>query len=623
MAESRHPGLERLRRPHVHLAYQRAGGTALPANELPFIVGVLGDFSGNPTQTLQPLREREFIPVDRDHFDEIMRQITPALRFNAENTLAGDGTELLVELKFDRMSDFGPASIARQVPDLRKLLEAREKLQAIRDRADRSGRVEGLLEQFLAFGQFPQELQPVRDILRPLARQADKNPQARQEVRDTAGDAMLRIDGLLTRQINRIIHDPCFQKIEASWRGLRYLVDRADPGENVHVRVLNVTWAELAADMERALEFDATALFRKVSRGAVGTPPGEPFGVLIGDYEITHQTTDVAALESVSQVAAAAFAPFITSAHPSLLGLASFADLDRPLDLARMYESPEFGRWRSFRSSKEARFVGVTLPRVLMRLPYHQERHCAQTCPEPVERTSFAFSEEIDSANDYLWGNAAYAFAAILARAFGQSHWLADIRGVRRAEEGGGIVTGLPIESFATEPQGIALKFSTDVVVTDPLDRILGDLGLIALCRCKGTQYSAFHGNRSVQEIRITGDIGSGPDPRTSAMLQNILCAARIAHYVRAISRAEIGSCADAMELRNRLSLWLGKLTLDDVNAAAEARAVSPLRAAEISVWEQPGGPGCYFCEMLLSPHAQSDERVAGVRLAMELVAGK
>lgn len=463
----------------------------------------------------------------------------------------------------------------------------------------------------------------LREVLRPLARQANKDPQARRELLHLIGDSISRIDGMLSRQINKIIHHPRFQKLESSWRGLRYLVEQSDPGENIQVRLLSVSWAELARDVEKSLEFDGNALFQKIYEDEFGMPGGEPFGLLIGDYEIRHKITadhpidDVATLASISQVATAAFAPFITSAHPSLLGLTSFGELERPLDLSRAYESPEFIRWRSFRATEEARFVGLTLPRVLMRLPYHED--------QAGDRTPFAFHEDVDApaAADYLWGNAAYAFGAVVVRAFAQSHWLSDIRGVRRGEEGGGIVVGLPVQSFATDEEGVALKFSTDVVITDLLDRTFGDLGLIPLCPCKDTEYSAFYGNRSVQDVKIYSDKAASVNARISGMLQYILCASRIAHYVKVMGRDEIGSFVEANELRNRLSQWLNKFTVDDANATPEVKARFPLRAAEVNVREQLAKPGTYYCELLLSPHSQSDELAMGIKLSTELFAAK
>ena len=309
-----------------------------------------------------------------------------------------------------------------------------------------------------------------------------------------------RLDALLNGQVNAILHHPDFQKLEASWRSLHFLVQQVPDGGNVKIRVLNVSWKELTRDLTvRALEFDHSDLFRKVYSDEFGTPGGEPFGVLLGDYEIRHRMSadypynDLETLNAVAGVAAAAFAPFIAAAHPSLLELTSFADLERPLNLSRTFEHLDYLKWKAFRKKQDARFVGLTLPRVLVRLPY---------VDDSARTDGFRFREEVASAErgNYLWGNAAYAFGAVLIRAFVESGWLADIRGARRGELSGGVVAGLPVHSFSTDKSGVAPKCSTDTIITDAQEKELGALGFIPLCYCQDTELSAFYGNQSVQE---------------------------------------------------------------------------------------------------------------------------
>jgi type VI secretion system ImpC/EvpB family protein len=427
-----------------------------------------------------------------------------------------------------------------------------------------------------------------------------------------------RLDALLTKQVNAILHHPSLQRLEASWRGLYYLVQRVPEGENIKVRVLNVTWRELTRDLERSLEFDQSQLFRQVYGGEFGTPGGEPFGVLLGDYEIRprpgpgHPIDDVAALLAISATAAAAFAPFIAAAHPSLLDLDTFAGLERPANLSRTFEQPDYLKWRVFRRSEDARFVGLTLPRVLMRLPY----------PDRAPRVDgFRFREEVEKPDrsQYLWGNAVYAFGAVLVRAFANSGWLATIRGVPPGEEGGGLVTGLPVPAFATDKAGIAPRCSTDAVITDAQDKELGELGFLPLCPCQDTELAAFHGNQSAQKPEKYDELAATVNARLSAMLQYVFCVSRVAHYLKVISRDKIGSFTGPADCEAYLRRWLSSYTNSNEKTSLEMRARYPLREARVQVRERPDKPGHYLCVAHLRPHFQLDQMVSAVKLVTEL----
>jgi type VI secretion system ImpC/EvpB family protein len=426
------------------------------------------------------------------------------------------------------------------------------------------------------------------------------------------------LDALLTAQVNAILHHPALQRLEASWRGLHYLVRQVPEGENIKVRVLNVSWRELVRDLERSLEFDQSQLFRKVYGEEFGTPGGEPFGVLLGDYEIRprpgpgHPTDDVAALAAIAAVAAAAFAPFIAAAHPALLDLEAFAELERPGNLARTFEQPEYLKWRAFRRTEDARFVGLTLPRVLMRLPY----------PDGAPRVDgFRFREAIEKPDrsQYLWGNAVYAFGAVLIRTFASSGWLATIRGVPPGDEGGGLVTGLPVPAFATDRPGVAPKCSTDVIITDAQDKELGELGFLPLCHCQDTELAAFHGSQSVQQPAPYDEPAATVNARLSAMLPYVFCVARVAHYLKVISRDKIGSFSGPADCEAYLRRWIAGYTNSNEKPSLEMRARYPLREARVQVRERPDKPGHYLCVAHLRPHFQLDQMVSAVKLVTEL----
>lgn len=428
-----------------------------------------------------------------------------------------------------------------------------------------------------------------------------------------------RIDRILQDQLNAILHHPRLQRLEASWRGLRYLVDQTDPGSDVKIRILSVTWKELANDADRAIEFDQSQLFRKVYSAEFGTPGGEPFGLLLGDYQVTHRINpvervdDVSTLSAISQVAAAAFAPFITSAHPALFGLDSFAELQRPIKIAKTFEQLEYLKWRSFSQTEDARFVGLVMPRVLMRAPYE----------DTSSRTDeFRFQEIVsDDPEHYLWGTAVYAFGAVVIRAFAQSSWPADIRGVETDVDGGGLVRGLVVHSFDTDDSDAAEKFSTDLKIVDSMERELGELGLIPLTNCRETEYCAFYSTPSVQKPKKYDSTIAAANARISSMLQYMLCVSRFAHYIKVIGRERIGSLTDASEAEGLLRRWLDKYVTQATDPSSEIRARYPLKDAAVSVREIPGKPGTYGCIIHLRPHFQLDDLEASVKLVTELVA--
>jgi type VI secretion system ImpC/EvpB family protein len=428
------------------------------------------------------------------------------------------------------------------------------------------------------------------------------------------------IDELLNSQVNAILHHPAFQKLEASWRGLRFLVDSAPEGANVKIRVLNASWKDLVRDQERAIEFDQSQLFRKVYSDEFGTPGGEPFGLLIGNYDICHRpypdhpTDDVAALQGISGVAAAAFAPFVCGVDPRFLELESFGSLELPLNLARTFDQLDYVKWRSFRDTEDARFVGLVLPRVIYRRPYGDA---------PGTSHGFAFREDTSAADraGYLWGNPAFTFGACAVRAFSESNWLADVRGVRPDAQNGGRVVGLPAIGYGTGSAETA-RSVTDAHVTDLQEIELAELGFIPLCHLPGSAEAAYYTTPSVQKPGTYQDSSAAANARLSSMLHYILCASRFAHYLKVIMRDTIGSFTTANEVEDRLAKWLMSYVTGNDDGSSELKAKYPLREGKVKVREIDGKPGAYQCSIHLRPHFQLDQMSAGIRLTTQLSAG-
>jgi type VI secretion system protein ImpC len=416
------------------------------------------------------------------------------------------------------------------------------------------------------------------------------------------------LDKLLSDQLNAIMHHADFQKLEASWRGLKYLVMQSETSTMLKIRVLNASKRDLVKDFKSAPEFDQSALFKKIYEEEYGTFGGAPYAALVGDFEFSRHPEDFYLLDELSHVAAAAHAPFLSSASPALFGLESFTDIGKPRDLSKIFDTVEYAKWKSFRESEDSRYVGLVLPHMLGRLPYGRDT-------VPLEE--FNFEEDVDGTDHskYLWSNAAYAFAARLTAAFASYGWLAAIRGV----EGGGLVEGLPTHTFRTDDGEIALKCPTEVAVTDRNEKLLSDLGFVALVHCKNTDYAAFFGGQSVQKAKIYNTDAANANARLSAQLPYVFSASRIAHYMKAIMRDKIGSFASRENVQQFLNTWLAQYVLLDDSASQEAKAKYPLREARVDVVEVPGKPGVYRAAAFLRPHFQLDELTISLRLVAEL----
>lgn len=457
-----------------------------------------------------------------------------------------------------------------------------------------------------------EERERAKDIISLLAREVLEGSVVVSDNLSRTLDARIaELDRLISGQLNEVMHAPEFQKLESSWRGLKYLVDQTSTGTMLKIKVLNASKQELNKDFRSALEFDQSSVFKKIYEEEFGTFGGAPFGALLGDYDIGRQPEDMYFIEQMSHVAAAAHAPFISAADPSFLGLETFTDLGKPRDLAKVFDTVEYAKWKSFRDSEDSRYVALTLPRFLGRLPY-----------DPVEglpTEGFNFVEDVDGTDHskYLWCNTAYAFGARLTNAFADFGWCAAIRGV----EGGGLVEGLPTHTFRTDDGEVALKCPTEVAITDRREKELSDLGLIPLVHCKNTDYAAFFGAQSTQKPRQYNTDSANANAELSAQLQYIFAVSRVAHYLKAMMRDKIGSFASASNVEAFLNNWIAQYVLLDDNATQEAKAQFPLREAEIQVTEVPGRPGVYRAVAFLQPHYQLNELSVSLRLVADLPA--
>jgi len=423
--------------------------------------------------------------------------------------------------------------------------------------------------------------------------------------------AIQKIEEQIGDILNKIIHHEKFQKLEASWIGLKNLIFKTDTSEKLKIKVLNVSKDELLQDFSVDLEKpEESDLYKKVYEQEYNMFGGESYGVLIGDYEIDHSTNDMDFLESIAAVAASAHAPFITSASKKLFKLTEdddFRKLSDKSSIKRIFSNKsKYARWNSFRNSEHSKYVALTLPHVLMRLPYGNDN--------PIESIS-SFKEDLSEHNYFLWGNTAYVLGERITNSFSLYGWCAAIRGV----EGGGLVEGLPLYTYDIDENTTVQKCPTEMQISDTKEKEFSDLGLIPLVHCKNTDYAAFFGTQSLNIPKKYDTPQANANARLSAQLQYTLCASRFSHYLKSMMRDMIGSFATNDQVAKYLNRWINQYVVLDDDAGQELKAQYPLREARVDVSEIKGKPGCYNAIVYLRPHYQLDELTISMRLVSEL----
>ena len=416
------------------------------------------------------------------------------------------------------------------------------------------------------------------------------------------------IDRLIPAQMNEIMHHEDFQKLEGFVARSPASGTNSLTGPMLKIRMMSITKKDLLKDFERALEFDQSTLFKKIYEEEYGTFGGAPFGALIGDFEFGNHPQDMALLEKISEVAAAAHAPFLSAASADLFGWDTFSEMTEVRDVSKIFDRTEYMKWRSFRESEDSRYVGLTLPHVLMREPYG-------AATKPTE--TFRFEEDVDGKDHkkYLWGNAAYALGTRLTEAFSMHGWCVAIRGV----EGGGLVQGLPTHTFQTDEGEVAMKCPTEVAITDRREKEFSDNGFIPLVHCKGTDYAAFFATQSANKAKKYDTDAANANARLSTQLQYIFAVSRFAHYLKSMMRDKVGSFMSRRNAEDFLNRWITNYVTMDDDASQATKAQYPLREARVDVAEIPGKPGCYRAVAFLRPHFQLDELSVSLRLVADL----
>ncbi len=431
----------------------------------------------------------------------------------------------------------------------------------------------------------------------------------------TINNAIDAMDTRMSKQLAAIMHHDDFQKLEGTWRGFKYLVYGSETGDQLKIRVLNVSKRDLLKDLEKAAEFDQSLLFKKLYENEFGSPGGEPYGALIGDYEFSNHPEDIDMLRMISGVSAAAFCPFVSAAAPEMFGFSSFTELSKPRDLSRIFQGPEHTAWKSFRESEDSRFVTLAMPRVLSRLPYGSNtKNIDEFNYEEVELDSKGKARAVDHGN-YTWMNAAFVLGTKLTDSFSKYGWCTTIRGA----EGGGKVDDLPTHVFTSDDGDVDAKCPSEVGITDRREAELGKLGFLPLSHYKNTDYAVFFGGQTAQQPKKYDTAAATENAALSAGLPYIMASSRIAHYLKVIGRDKIGSKMERSDVEDFMKRWLSEYVCADAKPSQEMKAKYPLAEAKVEVREIPGKPGCYDAVAWLRPWLFFEELNASLRLVANL----
>jgi type VI secretion system protein ImpC len=468
---------------------------------------------------------------------------------------------------------------------------------------------QSLLEKRIPVAGKPEARTQVQQAVQTLAEQALRDTVVVSDDAIATIKAMIaEIDAKLTSQINAILHQPRFQEVESAWRGLHHLVNNTETDPLLQVRVMNISKKDLGRSLRsfKGAQWDRSPLFNMIYEQEYGTPGGAAYGCLVGDYYFDHSAPDVEILDQMSMIAAAAHAPFISSAAPSLLRMESWQDLGKPSGIAQIFRNPSYAGWNSLRQSENAKYLGLTMPRFLARIPYG-----AKT--DPVE--DFAFEEETGTGDhrSYVWANSAYAMAVNINRSFKEFGWCSRIRGL----ESGGAVEGLPVHTFPSDDGGVDMKCPTEISITDRRAKELEDCGLMPLLHKKNTDIAYFQAAQSLQKPTEYDDATATGNAKLGARLPYLFASCRFAHYLKVMVREKIGGFASADDMQRYLSEWIQKFVLTNPSIVGEEeRARKPLAEAAVMVEENEADPGFYTAQFFLRPHFQLE----GMDIKLSLV---
>jgi type VI secretion system protein ImpC len=456
----------------------------------------------------------------------------------------------------------------------------------------------------------------IENAVRTLAQQAlASTVTVSADVMVTLQAIIAEIDKKLSEQVNLILHHEDFQKLEGAWRGLHHLVNNTETDETLKIRVMNISKKEVHKNLKKykGTAWDQSPLFKKLYEEEFGQFGGAPYGCLVGDYHFDNSPPDVELLTELAQIAAACHAPFISGVSPTVLQMDSWQELANPRDLTKIFQTPEYAAWNSLRGSEDARYLGLTMPRFLARLPYGAKTN-------PVEE--FDFEEQTEGAEhgNFTWANSAYAMATNITRSFKENGWCSRIRGI----ESGGAVEGLPVFTFPTDDGGVDMKCPTEIAISDRREAELAKSGFMPLIHKKNSDFAAFIGAQSLQKPTEYDDPDATANANLAARLPYLFATCRFAHYLKCMVRDKVGSYKERADLEVWLNNWIRQYVENNPATATEQdKARRPLAAAEVKIEEDPANPGYYSSKFFLRPHYQLEGLTVSLRLVSKLPSGK
>jgi type VI secretion system protein ImpC len=648
--------IARHRAPRVKIQYTLDVSGDERIVELPFVVGVLADLSGNPAEPLPELADRKFIHIDLDNFDQHLRNIKPRVAFTVPNTLSGEGL-LPIEVTFESLDDFSPAALAQRIPFLEQLFKDRQLLNNLQTYLDGKEQAQQLIERITQDTQLIAALARLKDGLdddevpvevedrfrdagmqrSDLTELIEKTFGTRidsrvrqighalvafakgllaapylggEEIFGTLGALVAEFDKLIGELLNAVLHHPQFQAMEATWRGLRFLVERTETDEMLKIRVLNVSKRDLAKNLRKyaGSAWDKSPLFKKVYSQEYDQVGGEPFALLVGDYYFDHSPPDVELLRHIARIAATSHALFIAAAEPALMQMSSWQEISNPRDLKKIFDTPEYAAWRNLRERPESNYIALTLPRFLARLPYGERRY-------PTEEMPFEEDAHIDDITKCVWINAAHAMATNITRAFKRYGWCTRIHGFED-----GSVQHLPVFSGWNHDGTESTLGPVEVLIDDRRESELASLGLLPLVQRKNTDIASFSSAQSLQKPIEYDDPNVTDSARISARVPFVLASARFAHYLKCIFRDRDTSWAHPGEATRFLNDWIKDYVDDNPEISSQTvKAQRPLATGEVTVRENSSGALGFECRFFVRPHYQIETPLLSVRLNVQL----
>lgn len=610
MNESIQKKIGRVRPPRVHITYDLETEGAIISKELPCIIGIIADLTGKRGDNMKQYSDRSFIFVDQDNFNDIMKSVQARVDLAIE--ILGEQQE--ISIMFKSMEDFKPLNIIAQIDPLKKVFETRTRMSDLKTRISNSAKLLNAIH-LLASGE-EAKLDEIKfqndDVKKYVAELFDEfksllTDDLKEENQIVTTQNIIKsLDDKINQSLDNILHNSQFQQMEATWTGLFYLVKNMEIGESLKLRVLNANFKEIYDDVNNALEFDQSFLFKKLYEEEYGTYGGNPFSVLGINFYMERNQQHFNFLHKIVESIACAHIPTVMGLDSSLFDLDSYTDLNTPRDVAKIFESPELAKFKSFRMLEDSRYVSFVLPRFMGRIPFGPNT-------EPIEGLNY--KEDTSSHDKFLWVNSMFAYIQRIADSFARYNWFSSVVG----PENGGMVSNLPVYLYKTKDGDTLVKCPTEVAITDRRERELSQQGMISLCYSKDTDYSVFFGCQSANKpLKFDSDVANA-NAELSARFHYMLNVSRFAHYIKCIMRDKIGSFATISSVSNYLNNWITSYVLLNETDNQDLKARFPLKEAKVVVDEDPAKPGKFQAIIFLRPHFQMEELTVSLRLVSRI----